>query len=190
MTWSSRVSEWYRLKLVDVADGRGHRGARVGRASCTSRARAVRRLRPRGAAERPLDEEGFLRTGDIFEIAGDQNQYLHYVDRAKDLIIRGGMNIAPAELEGMIAEHPAVLEATVVGDPDEALGERVAAVVVLRPDASLTLAELVEHLRAHKIASYKLPERLELVEALPRNPVGKILKRELRRRLQEESARA
>ncbi len=92
------------------------------------------------------------------------------------------MNIAPVELEGIIAEHPAVAEVAVVGDPDTVLGEKVAAVVVCRAGASLTLDELVAFLKERKIASFKLPERLEVREVLPpRNAVGKLLKRELRR---------
>ncbi|MFI5430155.1 hypothetical protein [Aeromicrobium sp. UC242_57] len=95
-------------------------------------------------------------------------------------MIRGGMNIAPVELEGLIAEHPAVVDVAVIGDPDEVLGERIAAVVTLAQGASLTLEELIEFLRAKKIASFKLPERLDIRDEMPRNPVGKILKRELR----------
>jgi acyl-CoA synthetase (AMP-forming)/AMP-acid ligase II len=91
------------------------------------------------------------------------------------------MNIAPAEIEGLIAEHPAVAEVAVIGDPDERLGERVAAVVVLRPGETLTLDQLVAWLRERSIASFKLPERLEVRDELPRNPVGKVLKRMLRR---------
>ena len=90
------------------------------------------------------------------------------------------MNIAPVELEGLIGDHPDVVDVAVIGDPDEVLGERIAAIVTLRPEASLTLDELVEFLRAQKIASFKLPERLEVRDEMPRNPVGKILKRELR----------
>ncbi|MEO5875172.1 MAG: (2,3-dihydroxybenzoyl)adenylate synthase, partial [Streptosporangiaceae bacterium] len=108
-------------------------------------------------------------------------QYLRYVDRVKDLVIRGGMNIAPAELESLILSHPAVTECAIVGYPDDVLGERVCAFAVAT--GPLTLDDLVGHLRDRKIASYKLPERLEVVEALPRNPVGKILKRDLRGRL-------
>ena len=179
--WASRVSRWVRVKLIDVETGElvteaGHPGelyidgpqlfaGYVNGASLAD----------------PFDAEGYLKTGDMFEIAGDREQYLRYVDRAKDLIIRGGMNIAPVELEQLITEHPAVLEVAVVGDPDEVLGERVAAVVVLRPEAQLTLEEMLDFLRERKIASFKLPERLQLIEALPRNPVGKVLKRELRK---------
>lgn len=129
----------------------------------------------------PFDEQGRLRSGDVFEIAGDDNEYLLYVDRNKDLIIRGGMNIAPVALEAMIAEHPAVAEVAVIGDPDEVMGERVAAVVSLRPGHELTLDELVAFLREFKIGSYQLPERLDVRPELPRNAVGKLLKRDLRR---------
>lgn len=135
---------------------------------------------PASQAPDPFDDEGFLKTGDVFVIDGEDNEFLRYVDRAKDLIIRGGVNIAPAELETMIAGHPAVAEVAVVGYPDDVLGERVCAVVVTRPGTTITLPELIEHLLPQQIASYKLPERLELRDALPRNPVGKVLKRELR----------
>lgn len=128
----------------------------------------------------PFDEQGRLRTGDLFEIAGECGQFLRFVDRLANVIIRGGTNIAPAELEALISEHPSVQEVAVVGDPDPVLGERVAAVVTLTPGAGLTLDGLTEFLRGQQIASYKLPERLEAREALPRNAVGKLLKRQLR----------
>jgi non-ribosomal peptide synthetase component E (peptide arylation enzyme) len=133
---------------------------------------------PGTASVDPFDEDGYLRTGDLFEIAGDRGQYLRYVDRAKDIIIRGGMNIAPAELEVLLAGHPSVAEAAVAGYPDDVLGEKVCAVVV--PKGEIDLQSVIAFLRDQGIASYKLPERLKIVEALPRNPVGKILKRELR----------
>lgn len=88
------------------------------------------------------------------------------------------MNIAPAELEQLLAGHPAVAEVAVVGYPDEVLGEKACAVVVAR--SPLVLDDLVGYLKERHIASYKLPERLELRDALPRNPVGKVLKRVLR----------
>ncbi len=136
----------------------------------------------------PFDDDGYLKTGDVFVIAGPENQFLRYVDRVKDLVIRGGMNIAPAELEALIASHPAVAEVAVVGYPDDVLGEKVCAVVALKPGAGLSLAEVIDHLRAQDIATYKLPERLTIVDALPRNPVGKILKRQLRDDIQKEYA--
>ncbi|MER7498776.1 class I adenylate-forming enzyme family protein [Nonomuraea pusilla] len=133
---------------------------------------------PGTAAVEPFDEEGYLRTGDLFEIAGDRGQYLRYVDRAKDIVIRGGMNIAPAELEALLAGHPSIAEVAVAGYPDDVLGEKVCAVVV--PKGEISLESVVAFLRDQGIASYKLPERLEIVDALPRNPVGKVLKRELK----------
>ncbi|EFQ84821.1 AMP-binding enzyme [Aeromicrobium marinum DSM 15272] len=178
--WSGRISEWMHVRLVDVVTGEditepGHSGELRISGPSVFAGYLNGDQRPS-----PFDEQGYLKTGDLFEIAGDKNQYLHYLDRAKDLIIRGGMNIAPVELEGLIGDHPAVVDVAVIGDPDEVLGERIAAIVTLAPDAELTLEELVEFLRGKKIASFKLPERLEVRDEMPRNPVGKILKRELR----------
>ena len=133
---------------------------------------------------RAFDDEGWYRTGDLFEIAGDRGQFYRFAGRHKDIVIRGGMNISSEEVEGLLLAHPKVREAAVVGVPDPMLGERVCAVVVPRPGHSVTLRELVEHLRdVESVAAFKWPERLELVDALPRNPLGKVLKRELRRRM-------
>ena len=131
----------------------------------------------------PFDEEGYLKTGDILEIAGDDEQYLRYVDRSKDLVVRGGMKISAAELEGLIAGHPKVADVAVVAYPDDVLGERACAVVVPRPGQTVGLAEIVASLREIGVATFKLPERLELRDELPRNPLGKVLKRELRAEL-------
>ncbi len=139
-----------------------------------------------------FDDQGYFRTGDVFEIAaGDDGdpRYYRYVDRSKDLIIRGGMNVSPAELEQVLAAHPAVAEVAVVGYPDQVLGERICAVLVPRPEADgdvlLSINAVREFLVGEGVADFKLPERVELVAALPRNPVGKILKRELRESLRE-----
>ncbi|CAN7278515.1 class I adenylate-forming enzyme family protein [Terrabacter sp. LjRoot27] len=180
VTWSTRAGEWTDTRLVDIVTGEdvtepGH----PGELHISGPSVFAGYLHGEDLPS-PFDDRGYLRTGDLFEIAGEQGQYLRYLDRARDQVIRGGMNIAPAELEGLIADHPAVADVAVVGDPDERLGERVAAVVVLRPGASLTLDELVGWLRERSIASFKLPERLEVRDELPRNPVGKVLKRLLR----------
>ena len=136
----------------------------------------------------PFDEDGYFRSGDVFEFVDDDRRLLRYVDRAKDLIIRGGMNVSPAEVESLLQSHPRVAEVAAVGAPDEVLGERVAVFVVTRDGAPLELADLTEHLSGQHVAKFKWPERLELVDELPRNPVGKVLKRELRARLAEASA--
>jgi acyl-CoA synthetase len=91
---------------------------------------------PASGVPDPFDEDGYLRTGDILQIAGDDLQYLQYlqyVDRSKDMVVRGGMKISAAELEGFIAGHPKVADVAVVAYPDEVLGERACAVVVPRP---------------------------------------------------------
>jgi len=140
---------------------------------------------PASGVPDPFDEDGYLKTGDILEIAGDDLEYLRYVDRSKDMVVRGGMKISAAELEGFISGHPKVADVAVVAYPDEVLGERACAVVVPRPGETVTLEEIVAHLRDLGIATFKLPERLELRDELPRNPLGKILKRELRDELRQ-----
>ena len=182
LTWPNPTSAGVRTKLVDVESG--------DEVTQPGRPGELRVAGPTifsgywSSTTDPFDEQGYYRSGDVFEIAPHDPTLLRYVDRARDLVVRGGMNISPAEIEALLVAHPAVAEAAVVGYPDDVLGERVAAVVVpVDPAAPPTLTDLVETLRAQRIASYKLPERLELVDALPRNPVGKILKRELREQL-------
>ena len=127
-----------------------------------------------------FDAAGYFRTGDLFEIApGAGGRLYRFVGRRKEIIIRGGVNISPAELDGLIESHPAVREAACVAYPDARLGERVCAVVALRPGQALTLDELNAHLKGHDIAGFKLPEKLRIVDALPRNPLGKVLRRDL-----------
>jgi acyl-CoA synthetase (AMP-forming)/AMP-acid ligase II len=138
---------------------------------------------PASGVPDPFDEDGFLKTGDILEIAGDELQYLHYVDRSKDMVVRGGMKISAAEIETFVSGHPKVADVAVVGYPDEVLGERACVVVVPRPGETITLAEIIDYLRGLGIATFKLPERLEIRQELPRNPLGKVLKRELREEL-------
>ena len=129
-----------------------------------------------------FDERGYYRTGDLFELAGGRNELYRFVGRLKDIIVRGGFNISSEELEALLLSHPAVKEVAIIGYPDDTLGERVCAVVVVKEGATMALQGLVEYLRDEKkVASFKLPERLLVVTALPRNPVGKVLKRELRR---------
>ena len=135
-------------------------------------------------SRRAFDDQGFYRTGDLFEIAGDRLQYYRYVGRSKDLVIRGGVNISSEEIESLLLACPGVHEAAVVGVPDEVLGERLCACVVSADAAApVSLDAIVAFLREHKrVAVYKLPEYLLPLAELPRNPVGKVLKRELRQR--------
>lgn len=135
---------------------------------------------------RAFDADGWFRTGDLFEYAGDRLQHLRFVGRLKDIIIRGGINISSEEIENHLMAHPAVAEAAIVGAPDPNLGERLAAFVVFRPDQSATLEEINAFLvKDRQVAVYKQIERLEPIAALPRNPVGKVLKRDLRQSFQK-----
>lgn len=133
---------------------------------------------------RAFDAQGFYRTGDLFEIAGDRDQFYRFAGRHKDIVVRGGMNVSSEEVEDLLLSHPKVREAAVIGWPDDTLGERVCAVVVPHDGDPPSLEALVHHLReVEQVAAYKLPERLVLLPALPRNPVGKVLKRSLREQL-------
>lgn len=128
-----------------------------------------------------FDADGWFCTGDVFEISADSPSYLMHVDRAKDLIIRGGFKISAAEVEALVIADDRVAEVAAVAMPDARLGERVCLFVVPRDPADApTLDQLVARLRDQQVATFKWPERLEVVEALPRNAIGKILKRELR----------
>ena len=124
-------------------------------------------------------QDGWLRTGDIGTM--DEEGYFYVVDRKKDMINRGGENIYPKEIEMVLEGHPAVLAAAVVGVPDEALGERVKAIVEPSADCELSAEEIRNYL-SDKLAGYKVPEFVEFMERLPRNPTGKILKKELKMR--------
>ncbi|MGK6310252.1 class I adenylate-forming enzyme family protein [Variovorax sp. DT-64] len=124
-----------------------------------------------------LDEDGYFRTGDVGH--QDADGYLYITDRVKDLIISGGVNIYPAEIEAALRKHPAVLDAAAIGIPDEEFGEQVHAFCELRPGAYASQEELLAACAAH-LASYKRPRRIEVVSELPRNTMGKVLKRELR----------
>ncbi|MEU7144832.1 class I adenylate-forming enzyme family protein [Nocardia sp. NPDC046473] len=186
--WATRLAESTRVKLVDVSTG-----------ATVTEVGGIGELRlagpavfggylPGTATTEPFDDDGFLCSGDVFELCGVDGRYLRFVDRIKEIIIRGGMNIAPAEIEGLLADAPGVADVAVVGYPDPVLGEKCCAFIVPEPGAAVTLDVLVDHLRAREVASFKLPERLEIVETLPRNPVGKLLRRELRSTLIDDPA--
>lgn len=132
--------------------------------------------KPEATAE-VITDDGWFRTGDLGKV--DADGYVYVEDRLKDMIISGGENVYSPEVERVLAEHPAVMEVAIIGVPDDRWGETVKAVVSLHPGAEATEQELVEHCRAH-LARYKCPSSVEFLDALPRNPTGKILKRDLR----------
>ena len=122
--------------------------------------------------------DGWYKTGDAGFL--DENGFLYVCDRIKDMIISGGENIYPAELENIMADHPAVMESAVIGVPDDKWGEIVKVFVVRRAGADLSADNVTDFL-ADKIAKFKLPRQVEFLDALPRNASGKILKTELRK---------
>ncbi len=130
--------------------------------------------RPEAAAEAIRD--GWFHTGDLARV--DEDGYFYIVDRKKDLIIRGGFNVYPREIEEVLYEHPAVAEAAVIGVPHSALGEEVGAAVTLKPGAGTTAEALREYVKS-QVAAYKYPRHVWIEEELPKGPTGKILKREI-----------
>ncbi len=124
-----------------------------------------------------LDKRGFFRVGDVGKV--DEDGYIFITDRAKDMIISGGVNIYPAEIEAAILLHPSIQDVAVIGIPDDEFGEQVKAFCELKPGQAATEADILEHCRA-QLASYKRPRSIDFVAELPRNTMGKLLKRDLR----------
>ena len=122
--------------------------------------------------------DGWFYSGDAGYF--DKDGYLYIHDRVKDMIVSGGENIYPAEVESALFAHPAVADVAVIGVPDEQWGESVKAVVVCKPGAVVTPAMLIAFAR-ERIAGYKVPRSVDFIDILPRNPTGKLLKRELRK---------
>jgi long-chain acyl-CoA synthetase len=165
-----------RAKVVD-ASGNPLDTGEVGEVCLHSPANMVGYWKnPEATAQTLID--GWIHTGDAGHI--DDEGYVFVSDRIKDMIICAGENIYPAEVESVLASHPAVLEAAVIGVPDERWGELVKAVVVLRPGMSAPSAELLAHCR-RDLADFKVPRSVDFTDALPRTPSGKVRKHILRK---------
>jgi long-chain acyl-CoA synthetase len=128
------------------------------------------------ATANAIDADGWFKTGDMATV--DQDGYFFIVDRKKELVIRGGYNVYPREIEEVFYEHPDVREAAVIGIPHDDLGEEVAAAIALKAGADVTPAELRDFVK-QRVAAYKYPREVWLVDELPKGPTGKILKREI-----------
>ena len=166
---------WVDIRIVD-ADSNDVPTGKVGEIITRSPANML------GYWNRPEEtartiRDGWLYTGDAGYL--DEDGYVFIHDRVKDMIISGGENVYPAEVESALADHPAIAEVAVIGVPDEKWGEAVKAVIVLRPGATLTENDLIAWSR-QRIAGFKTPRSVNFVETLPRNASGKLLKRELR----------
>ncbi len=142
--------------------------------------------KPEASAQTFVD--GWVRTGDLAKV--DEEGFCFIIDRAKDMLIRGGENIYCVEVENALYDHPAVMDAAVVGIPHRTLGEEPGAVVTLKPSTHATEEELRAHV-AERLAAFKVPVRIRFWhEVLPRNPNGKILKSELKKLFEDEQAPA
>jgi long-chain acyl-CoA synthetase len=128
------------------------------------------------ATAQVLSGDGWFRTGDLARV--DEDGYFFIVDRKKDLVIRGGYNVYPREIEEVIYEHPDVIEAAVIGIPHPELGEEIGAAIALRPGSTTTPGDIQDFVKG-QVAPYKYPRVVWLVDALPKGPTGKILKREM-----------
>jgi len=127
-------------------------------------------------------DDGYFKTGDVFEITGegDKPQFYKFVGRCKDIIVRGGVNISPDEIDSELASHPKVAQACVVGIDDEVMGERIGAAIVPKPGETVVLEDLTNFLKERGFAVFKLPERIICVDELPHNATGKIQRRDVK----------
>jgi len=137
-----------------------------------------------------FSSDGWFRTGDLFELCGEPNdlRYYQFVGRLKQIIIRGGVKIAPEELDTVLAQMPSILEGAVTGYRDPIMGERICAVVVPKPGVTITLEEIGAHFATVGLAIFKHPERLRVIAQLPRNSVGKVLRADLSKLAEAEPA--
>jgi long-chain acyl-CoA synthetase len=164
------------VKIIDEAGGEVPCGE-VGEIATRSIANMAGYWKLEEATAKTIDTDGWLRTGDAGYM--DEDGYIYIHDRVKDMIITGGENVYPAEVENAIYGHPGVAEVAVIGVPDDKWGEAVKAMVVRKPGADPLPADIIKYAR-ERIAAYKAPKSVEFIDALPRNASGKILRRELR----------
>jgi long-chain acyl-CoA synthetase len=168
---------WVEVRIVDPESGTDKPTGEVGELWTRSPQNMKGYWNNPNATAATVDDDGWLRTGDAGFYDADGYLFLH--DRVKDMIVSGGENIYPAEIENVLAKHPAVADVAVIGVPDERWGEAVKAIVVKAEGADPSEQELISFTREY-LAGYKLPKSVDFADVLPRNPSGKLLKRELR----------
>jgi long-chain acyl-CoA synthetase len=172
-----RPYPWVEMRVVDSATGEDVPVGRVGELWTRSHQNMAGYWNNPDATAQAITPDGWFKTGDAGFMDADGFVFLH--DRVKDMIVSGGENVYPAEVENVLMKHPAVADVAVIGVPDERWGEAVKAIVVKAAGADIDEADIIAFAR-ESLAGYKLPKSVDFAEVLPRNPSGKLLKRELR----------
>ena len=179
-SWKNRISSKVKTKLVDVDDGAEiTETGRTGELCIDGATVFDGYYKSPADNEQAFTKDGYFRTGDLFQITGDNKEFYHFVGRCKALIVRGGVNISPEEIDELLNAHPSISEGAVVAYPDKIMGEKVCAVVVVSEGQTLTLEDIKNYLSDKKVAKFKWPERLHLIDALPRNAMNKVVRHEL-----------
>ena len=186
LEWKASVSKMMKTRLRDIAIGEliTEKG-RPGELEIFGATLFDHYLGQQPDDPEVFTEDGYFRTGDLFEIQGDQQpaQFYKFVGRSKDVIIRGGFKISPDELDIALAAHSMITEAATVSYPCEDLGERICVFLVLKENESVTLDDIRDYLKSLGFASFKLPERIEVTDALPRNALDKVVRKKLKEKL-------
>ncbi len=178
--WDNRISERISTKLVDIESGEEITyPGRIGECYLAGPTVFDGYYNSPEDDQEAFTSDGYFRSGDLFEIVGQRNQYYRFVGRRKSLIIRGGINISPEELDEVLNRHPSILDGAVASFPDPILGEKICAFVVPHQGRTISLDQLNDFLRTLGMAKYKWPERLKIIEALPRNVMNKIDRKKL-----------
>jgi long-chain acyl-CoA synthetase len=174
---AGRAYPWVEMKIMNLETGEPCETGEVGEVWTRSRQNMIGYWNKPEETAKTVNVEGWLKTGDAGYVDGEG--YLFLTDRVKDMIVSGGENVYPAEVENALASHPAIAEVAVIGVPHERWGETVKAVVVLRAGHEATQPELIAFAK-ERLAGYKCPTSVDFTEVLPRNPSGKVLKKDLR----------
>ena len=178
--WDNRISKQIKTKLIDLETGSEIIKPNIPGELLISGVTVFD-----GYYNSPKDNneafsiDGYFRSGDLFEISGENNQFYKFVGRCKSLIVRGGVNISPEELDELISSHEQISEAVVVAYPDEIMGEKICAVIVPHEGQVITLLDICSFLEELKVAKFKWPEKLLTIKALPRNAMNKVVRSEL-----------
>jgi len=186
--WDNRISNQIKTKLIDLETG-----VEIVEPSTPGELLISGATVFDGYYESPKDNkeafsiDGYFRSGDLFEISDENNQFYKFVGRCKSLIVRGGVNISPEELDELISSHENIAEAVVVAYPDNIMGEKICAVLVPHENKVVTLLDICSYLEEKKVAKFKWPERLLTIKALPRNAMNKVVRSELAKLIKHDN---